>query len=319
MSSILGSRRRGFTLVELLVVIAIIGILIMLLLPAVQAAREAGRRTQCSNNLKQIGLAIHNHVDVVQMLPTGGTTPWPDLSQFSNGLTPNPADTQGLSWAFQILPYFERGNAYSKSVGTAYWNGPMPDYFCPSRRRVTRQADRVLMDYASATPAHDPNVLGRADDLWGPAFGPGWTEIWNVPDNTRWRGAIVRTPLRHNGTAWVVNNSTQPAGWESIVDGTSNTLIVSEKRLDRRNYFVGDWHDDRGWTDGWDPDVIRCTCVPLAIDGEGISGYEFGSAHPAGIQGLLGDGSVRTFTWQTDAVTFNRLGDREDGKSINPN
>ena len=310
------SQRRAFTLVELLVVIAIIGILVALLLPAVQAAREAGRRTQCSNNLKQIGLAIHNHVDVVQMLPTGGTTPWPDLNQFSNGSIPNAADKQGLSWAFQILPYFEQGSLYNNSVGTAYWTRQIKDYFCPTRRRLTRQGDRVLMDYASATPAHNPNALGRADDLWGPAFGPGWTEIWNVPDNTRWRGTIVRTPLRHNGTAWVVNSSTQPGGWESVIDGTSNTLVVSEKRLDRRNYFGGDWHDDRGWTDGWDPDVIRCTCVPLQMDGEGISGFEFGSAHPAGIQGLMGDGSVRSFTWQTEQRIFNLLGDREDRRPV---
>jgi len=312
-------RRRAFTLVELLVVIAIIGILVALLLPAIQAARESGRRTQCSNNLKQIGLAIHNHVDTVQMLPTGGTTPWPNLYDFSVGITPNQADKQGLSWAFQILPYFEKDQVYNSDAFGAIWQRPIGEYFCPSRRRVTRQGDRVLMDYASATPAQDANVLGRADDLWGPAFGPGWTEIWNVPDNVLWRGAIVRTPLRHNGSAWAVNNSSKPAGFEMIEDGTSSTILISEKRLDTRNYFVGDWHDDRGWTDGWDPDVVRCTCVPLARDAEGISGYEFGSAHPSGIQALYGDGGVKTLNWQTDPVLFNRLGDRMDRRAVNVN
>lgn len=310
------SSRQAFTLIELLVVIAIIGILVALLLPAVQAAREAGRRTQCSNNLKQIGLAIHNHVDVQQMLPTGGTTPWPNLWEFSSGGVPNRADKQGLSWAFQILPYFEKGQVYNKQVTSAVWSNPIGEYFCPSRRRLARQADRILMDYASATPAVDPNRigLGTEGDLWQ-------GDIWNVPDPREWHGAIIRTPLTFNSSSgqWVPNRCTQPGGFESIMDGTSNVLMVSEKRLDRRNYFIGDWHDDRGWTDGWDPDVIRCTCVPPSKDADGITGYEFGSAHPVGIQGLLGDGSVRSFNWQIDPVMFNRLGDRQDRRPVTLN
>jgi prepilin-type N-terminal cleavage/methylation domain-containing protein len=106
-------RRKGFTLVELLVVIAIIGVLIALLLPAVQAAREAARRTQCSNNLKQVGLAVHNHVSALGVFPTGGTFPWARLSDY---VTPDgrpfPAKKQGLSWAFQILPYREASNVH---------------------------------------------------------------------------------------------------------------------------------------------------------------------------------------------------------------
>lgn len=302
-------QRRGFTLVELLVVIAIIGILVALLLPAVQAAREAGRRTQCSNNLKQMGLAVHNHVDVLQMLPTGGTTPWPNLWEFSDGYTPNPADKQGLSWAFQILPYFEQGQVYKSDPNGPIWQQVVGQYFCPSRRRVTRQADRVLMDYASATPARNPNSLGNPNDLWQ-------DEIWTVPNPRMWRGAIVRTPLSGGPPTWTLNGSTQPAGFEMIEDGTSNTLLISEKRLDSRNYFIGDWHDDRGWTDGWDPDVVRCTCVPPARDAIGISGYEFGSAHPAGIQAVFCDGSVRTLNWQTDPEAFNRMGDRMDRKAV---
>jgi prepilin-type N-terminal cleavage/methylation domain-containing protein len=318
-------RRHGFTLVELLVVIAIIGILVALLLPAIQAAREAGRRIQCSNNLKQIGLAIHNHVDVAQMLPTGGTTPWPNLWEHSDGGIPNAADRQGYSWAFQILPYFEKSQVYNRNVNEANWQNAVAEYFCPSRRRVTRQGDRVLMDYASATPAVNPNNIGfgTEGDLWQ-------GEIWTVPNNRQWRGAIVRTPRGPgpNGTTnWSGNNSTRPAGFESLTDGSSNVLMVSEKRLNTQNYMIGDWHDDRGWTDGWDPDVVRCTCIPPLKDVAGscgsptnaqcVSGYEFGSAHPSGIQGVLGDGAVKTISWTIDPVMFNRLGDRQDRQPVN--
>jgi hypothetical protein len=211
------------------------------------------------------------------------------------------------------LPYFERGSVYNKNMAGAVWQDPIGEYFCPSRRRVTRQADRVLMDYASATPAVNPNNIGfgTEGDLWQ-------GEIWTVPTPREWHGAIVRTPVTLTGGLWTTNNSTQPGGFESVIDGTSYVLFVAEKRLARQNYFIGDWHDDRGWTDGWDPDVVRCTCVPPQKDAEsGVTGYEFGSAHPAGMQSLFGDGSVKTITWQVDPNTFNRMGDRQDRRPVN--
>lgn len=290
--------QRGFTLVELLVVIAIIGILVALLLPAVQAAREAARRTQCTNHLKQIGLAIHNHHDTHKVFPTGGTVPWGGPSYDSNGQLHGP-NQQGSGWAFQILPFMEQGNTYNLGTKAQIETTFVSEYQCPSRRRNARQAQRVLMDYASATPADSPNSW---DQYW-------YGNTWAVPNNVRYAGAIART-----GTL------SSPTKMASLRDGTSNILMISEKWLNIGNYDTGDWHDDQGWVDGWDPDTVRYTGFRPIKDSRGSpygwDGYQFGSAHPAGINSLLCDGSVRMITYQVEATIFNRLGDREDGNPV---
>lgn len=100
-------------------------------------------------------------------------------------------------------------------------------------------------------------------------------------------------------------------------DGLSNTFIIGEKRLVSTRYTVGDWHDDRGWTDGWDPDVGRLTVVQIERDSPTVlTGYEFGSAHTTGMNGLFGDGTVRFIPFNIKPAILDALGDRRDGVNV---
>jgi prepilin-type N-terminal cleavage/methylation domain-containing protein/prepilin-type processing-associated H-X9-DG protein len=283
-------RRSGFTLIELLVVIAIIAILIALLVPAVQKVREAAARTQCRNNLKQIGLAVHGHHDANKEFPTGGTNPWAAITYARPGI-PAGADSQGLNWGFQILPYIEQRPVY---MDPNPWNYPIPIYNCPSRRGPTNPFGRYLGDYCAVTP-------GDANALWGgDIWGTGYV-------NTIYEGVIVRTL-----------SAGAPSKMASILDGTSTTLMHAEKRLDTHNYSSGDWHDDSGWADGWDPDVIRCTAYGVQPDAWGVvNGYEIGSAHPGGVNGLFADGSVRNLSYTMSPTVLTYLANRRDGQIPN--
>lgn len=288
--------RRAFTLVELLVVIAIIGILVALLLPAVQMARESARRSSCSNNLKQMGLALHNHVDTYKFLPTGGSVPWPAIAVTAAG-QPEIGEKQTCGWMYQILPFMEQKNIWELADINKVQSQQVAHYNCPSRRNKATQDVRVLNDYASATPSNDLS-LDNPDSLWQ-------GDTWNVP-NATWMGVIIRNPGRSRQT-----------GFNSITDGTSSVMVVSEKRVDTTKRDSGDWHDDRGWTDGWDPDTIRSTSVAPAPDRNGgISGYEFGSSHPGIIQAMFADGSVRQVSYNVDRNLFNRIGHKSDGNVV---
>jgi prepilin-type N-terminal cleavage/methylation domain-containing protein/prepilin-type processing-associated H-X9-DG protein len=167
--------RRAFTLVELLVVIAIIGILVALLLPAIQAAREAARRSQCQNNLKNIGLAVHNFTDTYKIFPTGGTYPNPNVADYlrdtftasvfqRKGPANGPLE-QGLGWMYQILPYMEEAAIKNLVRRDQLEKIPIPLYNCPSRRGVTSQVDSLisLVDYAATVGGPSRTELGDSD------------------------------------------------------------------------------------------------------------------------------------------------------------
>lgn len=315
-------RRSAFTLVELLVVIAIIAILVLMLLPAVQAAREAARRTTCLNHLRQIGLAILNYESANKEFPTGGTEPWHDqgdeLSRYA----------KGYGWMVQILPFVE--DTALREISRGYGEGdelldlqvrktPVPIYFCPSRRvnvvRVTPQsAERcdqgcALNDYAGATPDND-TVVTPPNNQW---FWQGVTHGTVRPDTMEFLGVITRTV------------ASKPCTVAKITDGTSKTMMVGEKRVYANRYTIGDWHDDIGWTDGWDPDIMRYTGYPPGQDiiqgspddpGAGFLGFQFGSAHIGGLQAVFADGHVTRIDYAIEPVIFNAMGHRDDGLAV---
>jgi prepilin-type N-terminal cleavage/methylation domain-containing protein/prepilin-type processing-associated H-X9-DG protein len=321
-------RRPGFTLVELLVVIAIIGILVALLLPAVQAARESARRMQCANKLKQMGLAVQNFSNAMKVFPTGGDTPWPLIEDYVTGGNPNGPAKQGMSWAFQILPYLEQDAVYGLTTTAAIEQTEVSLYFCPSRRAPVKHPieNCWLMDYAAATPATVPEMrrLLQGNTLDERQFWGDGT-IWSVPKNINYWGIIVRTPwdVRANE----MRGGTKPIGFGAIGDGTSNTLLIGEKRLKPGNYQSGDWHDDRGWSDGWDPDTLRFTAFPAGPDTDNPMfnnramsdrefGFCFGGAHPGGMNTVFGDGSVHFVNFSIERDLLNRLGNRDDGLNV---
>lgn len=344
-------RRHGFTLVELLVVIAIIGVLVALLLPAIQAAREAARRTQCQNNVKQMMLSMHNHQSAKGVFPGGGIAPWPRIQDYLSGPggAPLGPDQQGLSWAFQILPYLEGQAVYNIKNETDMERTAVPMFYCPSRRPPTRHfiEETYLIDYAAAVPGRTMNEFPSAalgeqyfrkvsyeylgcgrEEFWGSPGRPIHIDSIN-PNVTRlatwvgFMGVIVRSNLVVYNNQRTITGFYQPISFAQIEDGSSNTLVLGEKFLRPSLYDVGDWHDDKGWSDGWDPDTLRFTMCEMQSDRElnpgesdRTAGFRFGSAHSELMNAAFADASVRSIRFDVDIHLFNSLAHRSDGAAI---
>jgi prepilin-type N-terminal cleavage/methylation domain-containing protein/prepilin-type processing-associated H-X9-DG protein len=383
--------RTAFTLVELLVVIAIIGILVALLLPAVQFARESARRMTCSNNLKQLGVAVHGHHDNLLVLPHGGDhwqcvpiydhDPLSPLAPAPDANNPGPAtkDNQLCGWGFQILPYldqiplWEGANAeqsaatnptaasltISQKKALQAIQTPVPTFYCPSRRvpRTTQtvtpnylsgtpptggfvgagrygwtgvQMRRAQTDYASAfcqrdhaesiKPIINPDPLGTASGDGVDSSHPDWPKYQVVGGNTN-AGAIIELPIRTGDGSTIPWMPNRPLiSFAGIADGTSNCLLLSEKRMCRPRVGTEQNDDNEGYTSGWDHDMTRCASIVPKPDhknnainqGQG----RFGSSHPSGINVLLCDGSVRLISFNVNKLTFHRLGYRNDGQPM---
>lgn len=272
---------RGFTLIELLVVIAIIAILVALLLPAVQQAREAARRTQCKNNLKQIGLAFHNYHDQFRVLPDGGTdtgTGYP-CSACCN------ANNRGeWNWMYQIMPQIDQANLQNVSNNTTLYQTPVSTYFCPTRRRPMMYGSSAKSDYA-----------GNAGDAM-----------------TAYNGAVIRRSCYGSIDLAMVR------------DGSSNTLLVAEKQTNINN-FGGSGGDNEPYVNsGWDQDQIRWGALNNVPQHDSKHPVEpptywsgrFGSSHDGAFNGLLCDGSARSFSYNIDAEVFRRVCVRNDGLAV---
>jgi type II secretory pathway pseudopilin PulG len=307
-------------LVELLVVIAIIGILVALLLPAVQAARESARRKQCMNHLKQIGLASHLVLDTYKTFPSAGIGPWPAII-LSNNAVVFP-DEQEIGWGFQILPYIEEKAIYDirpdiptlttfsdpyvqRYIAVKY----VSYYFCPSRRAPATQGRRYLMDYASSVPTHL-----KLDKTTAPEFDYG--EYWCGidPHNRNIDGAATCTALGIIARAPRFGTATKPS---QVTDGLSSTMMYGEKWIRTATYELGDWYDDRGWTDGYDPDIVRSTALPPRPDDDiddNNDPFAMGGAHPGGFNACFGDGAIHFISWEVDPTTYNRWGNRRDAQ-----
>ena len=327
----------GFTLVELLVVIAIIGVLVGLLLPAVQSAREASRFSRCANNLKQLGIGCSNHVNARRVYPGAGAV----YSQFSytNGI-PLGAPDQKAGWGFLLLPYIEQQEVWDGS-GAKDINGnntiedwekfmvargaPVSTFGCPTRRTkiVKTIADTLPSPFQTGTSVKlcQTDYAGNCYDAGNNWLGGNYQLEGNGP---LWM--YYKRYYDASTSSWVYNN---PLGGRSggctnanISDGLSKTLLFAEKAVDPNCMGATSScsDDNEGYTTGWDPDTMRHMQNQPINDGErfGLSSgnNQFGSSHPAAFNGVMCDGSVQTFTYSIDLTLWRRIGHRGDGAAI---
>lgn len=275
-------RPRAFTLIELLVVIAIIGLLVGLLLPAVQAAREASRRTQCTNHLRQIGLAFHNHQNQFRHLPSGG---WRfDTPPTYEGGNPVVGAEQHAGWAFQILPFVEATSTWQAGVEDSI-GLPTSVLFCPSRR-----SPQVF----SIPDNYEPELTGEEIEH----------ALCDYAASNRDGTGVVRR--------------FEPRKIRDILDGLSQTLLVGEKRMNVTWLGTPQDDDNEGYTAGWNTDTMRSTAKePLAdFNGAGDGDDRFGSSHPGLFHVTLADGSTRSIDYSIDKTVFRQLGDIDDGEIL---
>ena len=340
-------RRKAFTLIELLVVIAIIAILIALLLPAVQQAREAARRTQCKNNLKQIGLGLHNYHDIYNTLPIGAV----------GSYGPAFAQTWGFSWYMRILPNIDQANVFSR----INFSGTHPGWSCCGDG--VGQANGDVMRAAtipwatcpsSPLPSKrdtggGPTTITQYHGISGATNGNGFTNAANGLANCCGCCGGQQATGQIAGTGSLVVG--ESVGFKDMTDGTTNVMVVGEASNfiwsaaptagGSKTVVVNGAH---GIMMG-SPNVttvaaagaaamferpFNLTTVRYAPNSPAINndanwpgvGDNYGSnnplssGHTGGVQVLLGDGSARFLSDNVDLLTLRRLSTRNDGQVL---
>lgn len=295
------TQRRGFTLIELLVVLAVVVILIALLVPAVQSVRASAARTQCLNNMRQIGIALHGYHDAQGRIPPAGTdnlaTDPKTGVRYAQARYP-----VEYSWAYWILPYVEQGQVFrllsEGQVSAALV--VIPPYLCSSRRQYRLYHGVPVCDYGGSVGVGTDGFFIE-------------TQTDATPANT-----VPTTIVRRLTLA-------------AITDGLSNTLAVAERRINLAlldEVPATDIADNESYFNpGFDGDIIRDGNNPPALDLNDISIapngasplwpiLQFGSSHPGGMNALLADGSVRMIRYEVDATLFRYLTQRADGNPI---
>jgi prepilin-type N-terminal cleavage/methylation domain-containing protein len=318
------SRRRvpsAFTLIELLVVIAIIGILIALLLPAVQKVREAAARIACGNNLKQIGIGIHGYHDVHAELP------------------PHRLDRYGgVTWAVLLLPHIEQGNFYQRwdlsrwyydqgqsvAEGDEIRQTQVPIYYCPSRRKapqVSLVGDKP--DYSwGGSKSHYPGALSD----YACAIGSDMAMEYNWPPGIGGNGAIIlaKPPITYkkNTPPRILNPWKSQTRFSNILDGLTNTIIIGDKHVEYGRWGTNDpanldatagdssaYNGDHPWVNS----RVAGPNHPLALSPYDKFVSQFGSYHVGVCQFVMGDGSVRALPNSISGTILSILARRDDG------
>jgi prepilin-type N-terminal cleavage/methylation domain-containing protein/prepilin-type processing-associated H-X9-DG protein len=327
-------RYRGFTLVELLVVIAIIGVLVALLLPAVQAAREAARRSQCVNHLKQMGLAWQNHHDAQGFFPSGGWGWW-----WVGDADRGAGKEQPGGWIYHMLPYMEQqqlhqlgGDGQPEVITAAQRESaiqqietPLETMNCPSRRPASLYP-HPLGAGGYLRNAGVADVSGRSDyganggeeliEWGGPGMQPG-----SMADAVA--GIFVNPSKMAECTG--VSYQRSEVQLRQVTDGTTQTYLVGEKYRNPDHYETGQTpSDDHPLTTGDDYDV-HCYAsrrgrfqAPLQdTPGFDEAHWRYGSSHPGGFNVAMCDASVQFTSFDITEETLRRLTNRNDEKVVN--